>query len=217
MSLDPDVGGARHRRPFLILADKERAELLRRQRSAADAELGEGCSRARRNSSPAFIASLSRRTISGGVPAGAASAVNEVETKSGRPLSIMVGRSGVCGLRASPVVASPLSLPSWMSWTRTEGFSKVSCTWPAMMSVSAAAVPLYGTWTMSMRGALLEHLADHVRRRAVARRGEVDLAGVGLGMGDQFGDRMHRQLRVGDQQVGAGREQRDRREFLIGS
>jgi len=30
MSLDPDIGGARHRRPFLILADEERGELLRR-------------------------------------------------------------------------------------------------------------------------------------------------------------------------------------------
>ncbi len=63
-------------------------------------------------------------------------------------------------------------------------------------------------------GPLLEHFADHVRRRAVARRSEVDLAGVGLGVGNELGDRVHRQLRIGDQEIGAGREQCDRREIL---
>ena len=50
-------------------------------------------------------------------------------------------------------------------------------------------------------GALLQHLAREVAGVAAARRGEVDLARVGLEVGDQFTQRIDGDGRVHDQQV----------------
>jgi hypothetical protein len=124
---------------------------------------------------PGCSTSLICLIMAGGVPAGATRPVNDIDTKSGSPASIMVGTSGIVGLRVSPVTPSALSLPACTSGMMTDGFSNVSSTCPPMMSVSAAAVP----WERERCRcrALLEHLADYVRRRAVAGRGEIDLAG----------------------------------------
>ena len=43
-------------------------------------------------------------------------------------------------------------------------------------------------------GALLEHLAGEMRRRADAGRGEIELAGIGFAVGDELGERLDRQL-----------------------
>jgi len=51
-------------------------------------------------------------------------------------------------------------------------------------------------------GHQLEQLARHVHRRAVARGGEVELAGIGFGVRDELRDILHRQIRRYDHQVG---------------
>jgi regulator of RNase E activity RraA len=58
----------------------------------------------------------------------------------------------------------------------------------------------------------LEHLAGDVARAANARRGHVQLAGLGLGHRDELSDRLHRK-RIGDgQYLKAAAERRDRRD-----
>jgi hypothetical protein len=46
-----------------------------------------------------------------GVPVGAKMAFHDVASYPARPVSWMVGRSGSCGARVVPVVASAFSLP----------------------------------------------------------------------------------------------------------
>jgi len=57
------------------------------------------------------------------VPAGATTAVNETDVKSGTPASIIVGRSGVWAPRLSLVEASARTLPAWTSGSDEAGFS----------------------------------------------------------------------------------------------
>ena len=58
----------------------------------------------------------------------------------------------------------------------------------------------------------LELLARHVDAGADAGRGEVELAGIGLGVGDQFRDGLDRQVVVHDHHVGRARRAGDRRD-----
>src|SRR6478752_3105233 len=78
-----------------------------------------------------LIAALSLATIAAGVPAGATTAVNETDVKSGTPASIMVGRSGVCAPRVSLVDASPRTLPACTSGNDAAGFSNENWVSPA--------------------------------------------------------------------------------------
>jgi hypothetical protein len=50
-------------------------------------------------------------------------------------------------------------------------------------------------------GPQLEELADHMRRRADPRCRIGELAGIGLAIGDELADRLHRQRRVDDHDV----------------
>ncbi len=59
-------------------------------------------------------ASFSFETISRGVFAGAATACQDVTTRSGKPASATVGTSGSCGLRALAVIASAFIRPARM-------------------------------------------------------------------------------------------------------
>ncbi len=54
---------------------------------------------------------------------------------------------------------------------------------------------------------------DHVRRRAV-RDADIELAGIGLGVGDQLRHVAHRDVLAGDHDVGDDRHEADRREVL---
>ena len=63
-------------------------------------------------------------------------------------------------------------------------------------------------------GEMAEQLARHVLRRADARRAVAELAGIGLGVGDQVGDRLHRQVVVDEEDRGHGERRRDRRQVL---
>ena len=56
----------------------------------------------------------------------------------------------------------------------------------------------------------LEQLARHVDRGAVAGRRHVELAGIGLGVGDQLGDRLDRKRRMDIHHVGKADDAGDR-------
>ncbi len=77
-----------------------------------------------------------------GVCAGASKPVQATVTKFGKPLSIIVGTSGNCGIRFCVVTASARNLPAWISGNSTLVVSKVICTLPAIRSVIEGAPPL---------------------------------------------------------------------------
>ncbi len=60
---------------------------------------------------------------------------------------------------------------------------------------------------------LLEQLGRRVRRRADALRRKVDLAGIGLGIGDQLGHRLGRKILAHQNDVGNVRHDRNRHEL----
>ena len=57
-----------------------------------------------------------------------------------------------------------------------------------------------------------EHFAGQMHRRAVARRRHVDLARIGLRIGDELGDRLRRHVLVDRHHVRHAVERRDRRD-----
>ena len=62
----------------------------------------------------------------------------------------MAGTSGSAATRLGAVTPSARSLPDLM-WPIEPGrLSNTDCSWPPSRSVSAGAVPRYGTWTMLM-------------------------------------------------------------------
>ncbi len=63
-------------------------------------------------------------------------------------------------------------------------------------------------------GLELEHLGEQMRRGAVALRAEHDLAGIGLGIGDKLGERLHRHRWRDAHHQRRDDEQADRREDL---
>ena len=67
---------------------------------------------------------------------------------------------------------------------------------------------------MSVAGIDLEQLAGEMPGAAVAARAEGELAGIRLGIGDEFLRGVDRQRRVDDEHVRRDRDQRDRREVL---
>src|SRR3546814_13736423 len=61
----------------------------------------------------------------------------------------MVGRSGAVGERLAVVTARARSLPPF-TWGHDDGMlSNMNCTWPPIRSVTAGALPLYGTFSTS--------------------------------------------------------------------
>ena len=63
-------------------------------------------------------------------------------------------------------------------------------------------------------GELVEPFAGQVRRAAVARRAEADFGRLGLGVGDELGHRLRRDLRVDRHQVGLLDQQGHRPQVL---
>src|SRR5262249_10079308 len=92
-----------------------------------------------------LIAPLSLPTIAAGVLAGATTAVNETDVKSGTPASIIVGRSGVCAPRLSLVEARARTLPAWTSGKDEAGFSNENWGSPAPTALAERPPPLAGT------------------------------------------------------------------------
>src|SRR4051812_37575477 len=88
---------------------------------------------------------LTLSTIAGGVFAGKNMPYQVTTSNPGTPDSIIVGISGITFERCAVEIASALILPALTSGTTAGMLLNFICTLPAMISVSAAAAPLYGT------------------------------------------------------------------------
>ena len=64
-------------------------------------------------------------------------------------------------------------------------------------------------------GHQFQQLAVHIGRAADAERGIVDLARIGLGIGDEFGKRFGRDRRIDHQHIGRRERADDRRDVLL--
>src|SRR5688572_28781896 len=90
----------------------------------------------------ATSSALSRRTMSGGVPAGACIEYHALVSYCGRPASAKVGRSGSSGERRGAEIASARSFPERTCGIADAAVSSIACTRPAMRSTSAGPPPL---------------------------------------------------------------------------
>ena len=93
---------------------------------------------------------FSRAIASGGVLAGATTAIHTPASKPGKPDSATVGTSGRCAERVAPVCAITFSLPAFTCGRIAVGLSESTCTSPATRAITAGAPPLYGMCSMRM-------------------------------------------------------------------
>ena len=126
----------------------------------------------------------------------------------------MVGVSGSAGDRVADVTASARNLPALICGSDGGRLSNMSCTWPPIRSCSAGRAALVRDVRHLHAGHHLEQLAREMDRRAVARRREIELAGIRLRVGDELLHRVHRQRRIDHEHVGNAGDQDDRREIL---
>src|SRR6266404_2195842 len=85
-----------------------------------------------------------------GVAAGASTPYQTITSKPGRPDSATVGRSGISEERLKLVTASGLNRPALIMGSTAGMFAIIMVAWPLTRSVTAGAVPLYGTCTILM-------------------------------------------------------------------
>ena len=112
------------------------------------------------------------------MPAGATTAVNETDVKSGTPASIMVGRSGVCEPRVSLVDGQRPHIAGLDQRQRRRRIFERELRLARDHGLHRRAAALVRHVHDVEPEPLLEHLADQVRRRADAGRGVVELAGM---------------------------------------
>ncbi|KAG1389082.1 hypothetical protein G6F59_015688 [Rhizopus arrhizus] len=93
-------------------------------------------------SSACCMAAFSLLITSGGVPAGASRPNQDDTSKSVKPDSFIVGRSGALLERSLVVTARARSLPDWACGHAEGMLSNMNCTWPPIRSVMAGALPL---------------------------------------------------------------------------
>ena len=88
----------------------------------------------------------------------------------------------------------------------------MTCTCPPSRSVSAGAVAAIRHVNQVDAGHHLEQLAGDMWRAPVAGRRHVDLARIGLGIGDELGNRLGRNGRIDHHDKGRAADARDRRD-----
>jgi hypothetical protein len=98
--------------------------------------------------------------------------------------------SGSAAERVAVVIASARSLPNLMSAIDEGAEANMTSTCAPSTPVSAGPAPRKGTWTMSMPAPHLQQFAGKVTPASVARRSQIDLARIGLGTGDELGNRL---------------------------
>ena len=99
--------------------------------------------------------------------------------------SLSVGTSGSASVRAVVVTARARSLPAFTC--PSDVAISVKATWicPPIRSVTAGAAAIRNMGEIGA-GHQLEIFADHMGQRAVAAGAHRDLAGIGLGVGDEL-------------------------------
>ena len=119
-------------------------------------------------------------------------------------------------MRFGLATASARSLPLATCWHRRGRRGEHHLHLAATRSFTAGAMPLYGTCCDARCRPAVEQLAREVRAAALAGRGEVELAGIRLRIGDELAEVLRRHGRMHHQHVGRRREHRDRREVARG-
>ena len=150
-------------------------------------------------------ADLARRSRAASRPART-SRTSRATSSSASPVSAMVGKSGNSAERAAPVVPIMRSVPAAMCGVTTSAGENSMSMRPPSRSVTAGPVPRYGTCSMSMPAIWREQRAGKMRGRAGAGRAVRQLAGIGLGVGDQLGGVLRRHRRIDHQDVGRRRD-----------
>src|SRR5258708_1441323 len=92
-----------------------------------------------------FNSALSFTMKACGVPAGATTPNHTDTSKPGTPDSATVGRSWTKGERCLLDTASARNLPAFTCCSTFGTLSNIRSTWPPIRSVTAGALPLYGT------------------------------------------------------------------------
>ena len=216
--LDREIGGVHHLLP--ISRFRRRSSCRNRpaepgHRGAAEVlRAWRSCSG---SLSAALISLLSMSTISFGVPCRRAHAEQGARLVAWHGLADGRHVGQFAASAASVVTASARSLPALM-WPIDDGMlSKVTCTWPPSRSVSAGAEPLIRHVRHLHAGHHLEQLAGQMDRGAVAGRRHVDLAGIGLGVGDELGDGLRRHVGIDLHHVRHADDAADRRRCRAGN
>jgi hypothetical protein len=111
----------------------------------------------------------------------------------------MVRTSGSNGKRLALVTASARNRPSATSGSAPSTAHDYLVAKEARHSVRQA---LIGHMDNIGAGLRLEPFRDEMRRIAVTRGAIIELAGIGLGLRDEFADRARRERRIDDQQLG---------------
>src|SRR5262249_32261753 len=123
------------------LRREPRGELCRRASNDLIAGAVRLLARLRRLERRLALPRQQRAMISGGVPAGAKSALKVSETKPGKPDSIMVGTSGNENQRSAPVTASAVNLPSLISGSTGASATEPTSTVPSSTAMVAGPPP----------------------------------------------------------------------------
>ncbi len=84
----------------------------------------------------------SRASTASGVPVGASTPHQLLASYPGRPLSSMVGRSGITSLRLRPLSANGFNSPSRTNGRLCSRVDKVICACPVETSIIAGLPPL---------------------------------------------------------------------------
>ena len=163
-----------------------------------------------------FTPSLILSTIPGGVPAGANRANQPLASRPGKPDSSTVGTSGSSGRRLRLVTASPRSMPDWTCGTKVGMYWTESCRSPDARSGSACELMRYDTWPMEMPASLLRSWIVMWACDPTPTVPALSWAVLGLGVGHELFQILHRQLRTADKDQRRIGERRDRRKGAIG-
>src|SRR6516162_9201412 len=99
-------------------------------------------------------------------------------------------------MRVAPVTASARSVPALTYDNAEPGVVNTICTWPAIKSVIAGASPRYGTSAILRPALMLNSAPATWPVEPMPPEPILNLAGIGLGIGDEFGDRLYRQQRI---------------------
>ena len=109
------------------------------------------------------------------------------------PMSRKVGTLGQFLVRAAPQVTSSRNLPEFTNCAQPLE-SAIALMWPPSSALVASALPLNGTCVHLMPLLLGDLLHGDVQAGAGAGRAVVELAGIGLGVGEEFAERLPRRL-----------------------
>ena len=167
---------------------EDRFGLLLGQSARNDAELGQAIGYLGRLGEAPRSRSGSPSMIGSGVPAGAEKPFQDENSKPGN-VSATAGMSGAAAIRCAVPTASSRILSLLMCGSSSDELPKYRSTWPEIRSETACGLALGRDHDQIDAGAREQ---QHRREMADVLRagdGEVELAGIGFRIGDEFRQR----------------------------